>query len=88
MSRFLRVGLGLLAGLLAVLAAAGSAHEAPRALSLAVGAAKPAELPGLQNVFRVSEKLYSGWALPAPGATRGIGMSPRRVDRRSKENTR
>jgi protein tyrosine phosphatase (PTP) superfamily phosphohydrolase (DUF442 family) len=62
MWRFLRVGLGLLACLLAALAAAGPAHQSPRALRLAVGAAKPAELPGLHNLFRVSEKLYSGSA--------------------------
>jgi protein tyrosine phosphatase (PTP) superfamily phosphohydrolase (DUF442 family) len=42
--------------------AAGAARVAARPVRLSVGAAKPAELAGLHNVFRVSEKLYSGSA--------------------------
>jgi protein tyrosine phosphatase (PTP) superfamily phosphohydrolase (DUF442 family) len=38
----------------------GTGLAALPALPLRVGAARPAELPGLQNVFRLSEKLYSG----------------------------
>jgi protein tyrosine phosphatase (PTP) superfamily phosphohydrolase (DUF442 family) len=57
--------------LLAVLAGApwvmGMDRSAHRFKPLAVGAARAAEYPGLQNVFRVSEKLYSG-AVPE-GAT-------------------
>jgi protein tyrosine phosphatase (PTP) superfamily phosphohydrolase (DUF442 family) len=52
----------LLTILAVALVAAGAAHVAARPARLAVGAAKPAELAGLHNVFRVSEKLYSGSA--------------------------
>src|SRR5262249_7822843 len=48
-------GLCLLACLMTPLVAKPS-----RLAPIAVGAAKPAELPGLHNVFRVSDKLYSG----------------------------
>jgi hypothetical protein len=50
----------LLACLLVV--AAESAQQPLHSLHLTIGAANPAELPGLHNVFRVGEKLYSGAA--------------------------
>lgn len=43
-------------------AAAGAVRLAARPARLAVGAAKPAELPGLRNVFHVSRELYCGAA--------------------------
>jgi protein tyrosine phosphatase (PTP) superfamily phosphohydrolase (DUF442 family) len=54
-------GLRTVTCLIAVLAAA-STHGASRSVVVALGARRPAELPGLHNVLRVSEKLYSGAA--------------------------
>jgi protein tyrosine phosphatase (PTP) superfamily phosphohydrolase (DUF442 family) len=55
-------GAGFIACLVMALSAAGSALDVMGSIHLVVGAMKPAELPGLHNVFRVSEKLYSGSA--------------------------
>jgi hypothetical protein len=55
-------GLRTVTCLVAALATAATTHGASRSVVVPVGAAKPAELPGLRNVLRVSEKLYSGSA--------------------------
>lgn len=50
---------------------------ATRPEPLGIGAAEPAELPGLQNVFRVSDKLYSGSAPEGEAgfcSLRGLGI--------------
>jgi hypothetical protein len=60
MVSFVRSSVGVLACLIVALSAAGSALDGPGSIHPAIGAAK--ELPGLHNVFRVSEKLYSGSA--------------------------
>jgi protein tyrosine phosphatase (PTP) superfamily phosphohydrolase (DUF442 family) len=54
------IGIALLTALGGALLVVGSARPSPEIRAPAVGAAQPVEFPGLHNVIRVSEKLYSG----------------------------